>query len=177
MKALLFSVIGVLTAITICFGFSCYYSYFYPLEYTEIIETNANNYGVEPELIASVINVESSYNKYSLSSKGAMGLMQILPSTAEWVCNRLGKDDEINLYEPSVNIQIGTYYISYLINYFGDEELAICAYNAGMGNVKRWLSTVEYSSDGVKLDAVPFKETENYLKQVQKNKTIYKNKF
>jgi len=177
-KSLLFSIIVALFAIVICFGFSCYYSYFYPLEYTDIIEINAREYNVEPELIASVINVESSYNKYSLSNKGAVGLMQILPSTAKWVCKRIGKEEEkIDLFEPSINIQIGSYYLSYLLNYFGSEDLAICAYNAGMGNVKKWLSIVDCSVDGKKLENIPFKETDNYLKMVKKNKSIYKNKF
>lgn len=104
--------------------------------------------------------------------------MQILPSTAEWVCKKTGQEfSENRLYDPYFNIQIGGYYVSYLINYFGDENLAICAYNAGMGNVKKWLSNVEFSSDGKNVENIPYKETENYLKLVQKNKKIYKNKF
>ena len=104
--------------------------------------------------------------------------MQVLPSTAQWVCDRIGKEFvEEELYDPSVNIQIGSFYLAYLIKYFGDEKLAICAYNAGMGNVKKWLSTIKFSSDGENLDNIPFKETDNYLKLVQKNKRIYKNKF
>ncbi len=178
MRGVLFSLISLCVAMIVCFGFSCYYSYFYPLKYKDEITVNAENYGVDVSLIASIINVESSYNKNSVSSRGAVGLMQVLPSTGEWVMNRLGKDfKEEDLFEPSINIQIGTYYISYLINYFGEEDLAICAYNAGMGNVKKWLSVVEYSSDGQSLQKIPYKETENYLKLVHKNRDIYKNKF
>lgn len=178
MKWFLFSLAIFLSATVVCFGFSCFYSYFYPVEYVEAINSSATAYKIEPELIASIINVESGYNKNAKSSKGAIGLMQILPSTAKWVCDNIGKEytDEI-LYEPSDNIQIGSYYLAYLIKYFGNEELAICAYNAGMGNVKKWLSSVEYSSDGEKLESIPFKETEKYLSQVQKNKNVYKNKF
>ncbi len=172
------SFIAACSAILICFGVSCYYSYFYPLDYKEAIVSCAKIYDLDPELIASIINVESSFNPNSVSNRGAIGLMQILPSTAEWVCNKIGREfDEKDLYDPSVNIQIGGYYISYLLNYFSDESLALCAYNAGMGNVKKWLSSVEYSSDGEKLTTIPYDETENYLKLVQKNKKIYKNKF
>ena len=178
MKSLLISLIAVFSAIMICFGVSCYYSYFYPFDYREIIVVNAEKYGVDAELVASIINVESSYNPYARSNKGALGLMQVLPSTAEWIAGRLGRDaSSIDLFEPSINIQFGTYYIAYLINYFGDENLAICAYNAGMGNVKKWLRVAEYSSDGENLDKIPFKETKKYLKSVQKNVRIYKNKF
>ena len=178
MKWFLFSLVILFSGILVCFGVSCYYSYFYPLEYVEAISANSKLYNVEPELIASIINVESSYNPQAQSNKGAVGLMQVLPTTAEWVCNRIGREyKQDNLYDPSVNIQIGTYYIAYLIGYFGDENLAICAYNAGMGNVKKWLGVVDYSSDGESLDNIPFKETEKYLDQVLKNKSIYKNKF
>jgi len=178
MKVLLLSIISVLLAIITCFGISCYYSYFYPLDYKDSISAIAKSNDIEPELIASIINVESSYNPNSVSNKGAIGLMQILPTTAEWVCERLHIDfDEKELFNPAVNIQIGGYYIAYLIKYFKDENLAICAYNAGMGNVNRWLSSVEISSNGKELDNIPFKETENYLNLVLKNKKIYKNKF
>jgi len=148
------------------------------LDYKDSISAIAKSNDIEPELIASIINVESSYNPNSVSNKGAIGLMQILPTTAEWVCERLHIDfDEKELFNPAVNIQIGGYYIAYLIKYFKDENLAICAYNAGMGNVNRWLSSVEISSNGKELDNIPFKETENYLNLVLKNKKIYKNKF
>jgi soluble lytic murein transglycosylase len=178
MKWFLFSVITLFSAIIICFGFSCYNSYFYPLDYVEVIVSSANRYDVKPELVASIINVESSYDKNAKSNRGAIGLMQIMPSTAEWVCSSLKKEySEENLYDPIENIQIGTYYLAYLIEYFGNEDLAICAYNAGMGNVKRWLSEVRYSSDGEKLEKIPFKETENYLTRVKKNQKVYKNKF
>lgn len=178
MRVLLFSIISVFSAILICFGFSCYYSYFYPTDYKEIIVANANNYDVEPEMIASIINVESGYNQYARSNKGAIGLMQILPSTAEWVGKRIGKQfSDEELFEPSLNIQIGTYYFSYLMQYFQNEELAVCAYNAGMGNVNRWLSKIVYSQDGKTLDEIPFRETKNYLKSVERNKKVYRNKF
>ncbi len=178
MKVLLLSIISVLLAIVTCFGVSCYYSYFYPIDYKEAITATAKSNDIAPELIASIINVESSYNPNSVSSKGAIGLMQVLPSTAKWVCERLHIDyDESELYNPAVNIQIGGYYIAYLVKYFKDEKLAICAYNAGMGNVNKWLSSVEISSNGKELAKIPFKETENYLNSVLKNKKIYKNKF
>ena len=176
MRSFLFSLIFVISAFLISFGLSCYFSYSYPLEYRQLITDNAEKYGVDAHLVASIINVESGFDENATSSKGAIGLMQILPSTADWISGKTGiKFDD--LYSPKANIEIGSYYLSYLIKYFSDVDLAICAYNAGQGNVNRWLSMSEYSHDGKTLSEIPFKETRNYLKKVKKNLKIYKNKF
>ncbi len=178
MRVFLFSVISVLSACLICFGFVCKNAYFYPVKFKDEIVATAEKFDIEPFLIASVINVESSFNQNAQSNKGAVGLMQVLPSTAEWVCQKLGREfDEENLFDPAENILIGSFYLSYLIEYFDNQSLAICAYNAGMGNVKKWLSSEEFSSDGTSLKEIPFKETKNYLEKVQKNISIYKNKL
>lgn len=176
MKTLLLSIISVMMFFLVYFGITCHFSYFFPLEYEEIILHCSKKYDLQPEVIASVINVESGYRKSAHSSKGAVGLMQILPSTADWISNKIGVNFE-DLYSPEVNIEFGTYYLSYLIECFGDVDLAICAYNAGQGNVNRWLSTEEYSCDGKTLNRIPFKETREYLAKVKKNIKIYKNKF
>jgi len=176
MKTLLFGIISIMMVFLVCFGITCHFSYFFPVKYEEIIFYCSKKYNLQPEVIASVINVESGYRKSAHSSKGAVGLMQILPSTADWVSNKIGVTFE-DLFSPEVNIEFGTYYLAYLIDYFGDIDLAICAYNAGQGNVNRWLSNEEYSSDGKSLNNIPFKETREYLAKVKKNIKIYKNKF
>ena len=178
MRVLLFSVISVLSAFLICFAFACADGYFYPLKHKEIIVACAEKFEIEPCLVASVINVESGYNEDALSGKGAIGLMQILPSTAEWVCKRLNRNfEEDKLFDANENILIGSFYLSYLAHYFDSMPLALCAYNAGMGNVKKWLTNKQYSSDGTSLKEIPFKETKDYLEKVQKNISIYKNKL
>ena len=144
----------------------------------DMIEKYAAQYEVDDYLVASIINVESHFNSEVISSKGAIGLMQLLPSTADWVAGKFKMEfNQQDLLRPETNIQIGTYFLSYLINYFGDVDLAICAYNAGQGNVKKWLTNKQYSVDGVSLKEIPFSETKNYLKKVKQNIEIYKNKF
>lgn len=168
----------IIVSIILVYTTGCFYSYFYPLKYeNEIIEVS-DKYNVEPELIASMINVESSYREKIISNKGAVGLMQIMPKTAEWVAKKLNKKFSIEfLYNPKYNIEIGSYYLSYLINYFQDVNTGICAYNAGIGNVEKWLKDVEFSDNGKILKKIPFIETKKYLSRVIKNYHYYKNRF
>ena len=166
----------------------------YPLKYRLEIIRAGEEFGVDAALIASVINAESGFNEKAISSKGAVGLMQILPSTAEWVIQKMRKQN-INipsysaeelfnsqisngqLFDPNLNIRVGTFYLSYLINKFENVDVALAAYNAGEGNVIKWLSTDEFSSDQKTLKKIPFKETENYVKKVNLNLKIYSKKF
>ena len=166
----------------------------YPLKYRLGIIRAGEEFGVDAALIASVINAESGFNEKAISSKGAVGLMQILPSTAEWTIEKMRKQN-INipsysaeelfnsqtnigqLFDPNLNIRVGTFYLSYLINKFENVDVALAAYNAGEGNVIKWLGTDEFSSDRKTLKKIPFKETENYVKKVNLNLKIYSKKF
>lgn len=159
------------------FLLSCFYGFFYPIKYKEEIIYASNNFHVSPAIIASVINVESGYNKDRISAKGAIGLMQILPSTGEEIAKKLGREfNEEMLYNPGVNVEFGTFYLSYLLDYFNNFDLAICAYNAGMGNVKDWMKNEEYVKDG-DLIKIPFKETADYHNKILKNLRYYKKKY
>lgn len=178
MKWVLSVIIFLLSFILIFFGTTTILAYNYPLNYKTIIIENAKKYDVKPELIASIINVESHFSRDVVSNKGAVGLMQILPMTAEWVDQKIGINlDKNNLFEPSVNIEIGTYYLAYLLNIFDNVDNVICAYNAGLGNVQKWLANEEYSLDGETLTNIPFEETSNYLIKVKKCLKVYANKF
>lgn len=163
--------------ILIIFFIGCFEGFFYPIKYEEIIKKNSEKNNISAPLIASIINVESGYRASCVSGKGAIGLMQIMPETAEWVCGKIGEEyDEKKLYEAEYNIQLGSYYLGYLYRYFGDENLTICAYNAGMGNVSKWMKDETFFRDG-KLIKIPFEETRNYLKKVTRNMKHYKNKY
>lgn len=149
----------------------------YPLVYEDKIRKYAAEYEVDPFLTASIIFVESGFNPTAVSVKDARGLMQILPSTGEWVADKIGLQDysEKQLFEPETNIQIGCWYMSYLVSQFPDNrELVLAAYNGGIGNVNKWLRNREYSSDGRQLDYIPFMETRNYVKKVLNTYDIYK---
>lgn len=162
--------------------FVCLYlAYFwvkYPLNYRDSINFYAQKYNIEPELIASVINAESSFDKDALSNKGAVGLMQIMPTTAIFVSDMLGENlDAKMLTQSDVNIKLGTKYLNYLQNKFQDEKVVLACYNAGEGVVSKWLADKRYSQDGKTLDFVPYKETREYIEKVQKGKEIYKSKL
>jgi soluble lytic murein transglycosylase len=174
-----FSILSLaIVAILLAFTINCFNGYFYPIKYKEIIIESGNEFSVDSALIASIANAESGYRTNALSQKGAVGIMQILPSTAEWIADKLNEDFEIEkLSEPQCNIRYGSYYLSYLFDMFNDRDLVICAYNAGQNNVKSWLANKEYSQDKIKLDKIPFPETEKYLNKVLKNMRHYEKRY
>ena len=133
-------------------------------------------------MIYSIIKVESSFDENAESNKGARGLMQITPSTGEWIAEKL-KIEEFHsdyLFVPETNIMMGTWYFKYLAEKFdNDISLAIAAYNAGPGNVQNWLKDKQISENGQDLSKIPYKETENYIKKFdnayEQYKELYKN--
>lgn len=150
---------------------------FYPLKYEDSIIEYSEMYNVDPNLVAAVIKAESRYNAKAQSNKGAMGLMQIMPETGEWIAQSMGMDNFQleSLWDPDTNIKIGTWYLSELSNQFdGEYDLVIAAYNGGPGNVNKWLNDERYSKDGKTLEEIPFKETKNYVKGVSSNHRMYK---
>lgn len=158
------------------FSVSCVYGCIYPLKYTEEIATASETFGVESSMIASVIRTESNFRADAVSSKGAVGLMQIMPSTAQFLADKLNYPN-YDLKSPKDNIYLGTYYLSLLLNQYQDSTLALCAFNAGPGNVDRWLSL--YSDDGKSLSNIPFRETRAYVERCARAKKYYqtKNKY
>lgn len=147
---------------------------FYPVKYYDIVEKYSQEYSVPPEIIFGVIRAESSFVADAVSYKGAVGLMQIMPSTYEWLCTKTGDEsNESFLYDPNVNIKYGTYYLSYLYSRFGMWETVYAAYNAGDNRVKSWLENGEYGLDG-RLIKIPFEETASYVEKVKKNVETYK---
>ncbi len=148
----------------------------YPIGYKTTIVKHSETYKVDPYLIASIINVESRYNKDAISPKNARGLMQIGTQTGKWASEVIGIENytEELLFNPETNIRIGTWYISTLMKEFnGNLDLVLAAYNAGSGNVNKWLSDEEYCIDGLNLSTIPFKETREYLDKVKKSYDIY----
>lgn len=149
----------------------------FPLKYYDYIVKYSKEYNLNPFLVASVIKVESNFEKGAVSVKNARGLMQLTPSTAEWAAEqmKLGEFNVDMLYEPKVNIRMGCWYLNNLKEEFGsDMELVLAAYNGGRGNVKKWLNNYENSKNGVNLHYIPFKETDKYVKKVQVNYNVYK---
>jgi len=147
----------------------------FPIRYLDIIKENAGE--LEPALILAVIMAESSFRPNAESHRGAQGLMQIMPATAEEISNHLGLIDfkAEDVWNPEINIKMGSFYLNRLTSLFsGNIDLALAAYNAGQGNVSRWLNDPEFSFDGETLDRIPFPETYNYLSRVRFNERIYR---
>ncbi len=148
----------------------------YPIGYKNIIVEYSNKYSIDPYLVATIINIESKYDKNAISKKEAKGLMQIGPQTGKWASEVLEIDNynEDMLFDPETNIRIGTWYLDTLFKEFdGDLELVLAAYNAGSGNVKKWINDERYNSDGQGLTTIPFKETEDYIIKVKSTYKIY----
>lgn len=180
LKRISFLFLGfIMFSLTIFFGVNLFYKIQFPLIYEDEIVMYGHRFEVEPYIIASMINVESSFDKYSVSNKGAVGLMQILPSTAMWLAGKLEIEnfEDNMLTEPEVNIMLGTYYLKYLFDKFNDKIVAFCAYNAGEGVVSSWLSDKKFSNDGKTLKAIPYVQTQKHVEKLEKNINFYSKKF
>ena len=151
----------------------------YPIKYIDYIETYAGEYGLPVPLVCAVIHTESGFDPNAESYIGARGLMQITNDTFEWVKWRL--DDEKaeydDMFDPETNIRYGCYLLGWLKDELEVDETALAAYNAGIGNVRSWLSDAQYSSDGRVLAEIPFEETARYVPKVLRAETIYRNLY
>ena len=150
----------------------------YKLEYTEYVKKYANEYNVDEYLIYAIIKAESNFEPDAVSHRGAKGLMQLMYSTAEDIAKRINVNlNEDNILEPDININLGTKYISMLIQKYNNTNLALAAYNAGSGNVDGWIEKGTLKSDGSDIENVPFTETNNYVRKILRDYEIYKNVY
>lgn len=149
----------------------------HPLDYDEIISACSEEFDVPKYVIYATIKVESNFDPKAVSSAGALGLMQMMPNTFKWLTSEEHLDEHLGtkmLDDPEVSIRYGTYYLSYLYKKFDyNWDTAFAAYNAGEGNVTKWLNDPKYSDGKGNLTDIPFKETENYVKKVNNAIDIY----
>ncbi len=147
---------------------------YYPQSYSEIVKNNAETFSLSEDLIYAVIHAESKFDHDAKSHAGATGLMQLTDETFEWINSKYPPESESpNVLNPADNIHAGSALLSLLLNHYGDMDVALSAYNAGMGNVDKWLENPKYSTDGKTLDKIPFPETKKYVEQVKKNYKKY----
>ncbi len=161
----------------------------YPIKYEDIVEKYSTKYEVDKYLIYAIIKAESNFDDKATSSKEAKGLMQLMPNTAKDIAKTFDSNEEVNfenlskeeilnkLLDPKLNINLGTKYISLLINKYKSIELALVAYNAGSGNVDNWIEQGILDKDGTNIENVPYKETNNYVRKILRDYKIYQDLY
>jgi soluble lytic murein transglycosylase len=150
---------------------------FYPLYHYEYIAQSAARYKVDPFLVSAVIRVESKFQENAVSNRGARGLMQIMPATGQWAAQQMGLEGfkEDMLFDPRVNIQIGTWYLSSLSREFdGQLPVMIAAYNGGRGNVSSWLKAGVWDGTYESRRDIPYSETRAFLERVMDSYEQYR---
>ena len=146
----------------------------YKKEYSEYVSKYSQEYGVEEELVYAIIKAESNFNPDAVSHQNAQGLMQLMYATAEEVAQKNGIQlTEENILDPEININIGTKFISELLKKYECMEVALAAYNAGSGNVDKWIKDGVIKSDGSDIENIPFKETNTYVRKILRDYKIY----
>ena len=146
----------------------------YPTKYEDYVYKYSEENNIDPYLTFAIIKAESNFNKDSRSKSNAKGLMQLMDATAEEIAKKLNMPEEINLFDAETNIRLGTNYIATLLKYYNNNlYLALSAYNAGIGNVNKWIENGTIQKDGSDIENIPFKETENYVRKIQRDYKIY----
>lgn len=148
---------------------------FYPFPYRESILRHAGEYELDPNLVVAVIRVESKFRSNAESSRGAKGLMQLMPETAQWAAEQMGVSYDVDkLFDPDYNIALGCWYLSNLLQEFDHNlPVALAAYNGGRGNVKQWLKDRIWDGEADSLEQIPFGETKQFVARVLHDYKIY----
>jgi soluble lytic murein transglycosylase len=150
-----------------------------PLRHDDVIRQQARDKSLDPALIAAVIYEESRFRDQT-SSAGARGLMQITPDTADFIAKHSGgiRFRQDDLATPQINIAYGSYFLRYLIDHYdGNEEPAIAAYNAGLGNVDGWVAEAGGAGEFESREDIPFPETRAYVANVLERRGEYREHY
>lgn len=148
----------------------------YPFPYRETITYHATAHIIDPILLAAIIKTESNFNPKALSTAGARGLVQIMPDTGDWIANQMSllDFDADKLYHPETNIKMGAWYLADLTKAFhNNQTMVLAAYNAGRGNVSKWIDNHQWTGYEKDIDQIPFPETRHYVRKVTWNYKVY----
>jgi soluble lytic murein transglycosylase len=139
----------------------------YPLRYEALLRSQAERFHLDGALLAAVVYEESRFRSDARSDAGAIGLMQLMPITGRTIARWTGGErfQEGDLYDPAVNVRYGAWYLRYLLDRYGDEELALAAYHAGATNVDEWLRHGK---------GIAFADTRAYIDDVRESKQAYR---
>ena len=148
---------------------NCLWKLIYPIYYAQEINRNAISSKLDPVIVISLLKEESHFNPFAVSSSNAMGLMQVLPVTAKDIARwkKLGTYKSSELFNPKVNIKIGTAYLGYTGDIFNENMLfAVAAYNAGPATAQTWIKRLPHDDIDRFIENIPYSQTRNYVKKV-----------
>lgn len=145
----------------------------FPYHYNEDVIKSSTEFNIEPSLIYAVMREESRYKKDIVSHANAIGLMQIIPATGDFVANKL-KITSFDLANPENNIRMGTYYLQFLKRNYEDYPLILSSYNAGPGRTRSWVKLYKNFDKETMYELIPIDETRHYIRKVMRSYYIYK---
>lgn len=145
----------------------------YPTPFAQEVQVSCKDFNVDPHVVWAIMRQESAFNPNATSWVGASGLMQLMPATAKDEATKL-KIKNYNIYSPDTNIRLGVAHFSWLIGRLEKLPLALAAYNAGIGNVLRWLPEEEDFDEIEWIEDIPFEETLTYVRKVLSNYKVYR---
>ena len=153
--------------------------YLYPIKYEELVYQYSQELNIDPMLTFAIIKTESNFNGKAESRSGAVGLMQLMDNTAKEQALKLNMEySKEMLYNPEKNLKLGLNYFNTLLDYYNQNYiLAFASYNAGLGNVQKWIQEGTIKEDGSDIENIPFKETNLYVRKIIKTYEIYKNLY
>lgn len=153
------SICVVSLVLFIVFNFS-----FLKKDHSFYVQKYASEYNLDEALVYAVIKAESDFQENAVSPSGALGLMQMIPRTAEWIASEFGEEyDKEKMFLPETNIKYGCFYLRYLFDKFKNQDVVVCAYNAGEGVVKNWID----ENGNLIEEKISYSETKIYLERVR----------
>ena len=181
-KLIIFAAIVVVIVVFLIFARNPILKIIYPRTYEEAVLIYSEEYGVDDNLILALIKAESNFDANAISNRNAIGLMQLMEETAKDVANQNGieLDDENieqELCDVYKNVQIGTCYIAALLKRYENKEIALAAYNAGIGTVDNWIDKGIIKADGSDIENIPYKETNYYVRKILRDYEFYNNLY
>lgn len=174
-KLIGYILLTILLAIVISYGIIAYQTSRTKINYQEQITEISKQANVDPLLTAAIVKVESDFDNDAHSHQGAHGLMQILDETAKHSAEVVDMEyypEKLN--DIDYNLKLGVGYYDYLMRYYNNRQLALAAYNGGVGNVDKWIKEGILDKDNPDVSKIPFEETRQYVTKVESTYDVYK---
>ncbi len=169
--------LGLLSLLAVAWSSNAFWDALSPVTHKKALYRLAGRYRVDPLMLAAIIKAESSFFPYAESRQGALGLMQLMPATAEQLAQelKLNYHDAEDLYEPATNLRLGAFYYSKLLKSFdGNVVLALAAYNAGPNKLRSWNLKVYGIEQDELIASIPVPETREYVRRVLRSHRIFR---